>query len=91
MQEDPDVIRVAMDHVEQLIAEHGQLLRGGTASLGDTFSTEHHLVHHPVMDGREELLFGADVMVESALAEVVGRTELHDAGGVVAVLGEDGC
>ena len=29
VQEDPDVIGVAVDHVEQLVAEHGQLRRRG--------------------------------------------------------------
>ena len=43
-----------------------------------------HLVHHPVVDGGEELLLGADVVVERALAESVDLAELGDAGGVVA-------
>ena len=85
------MIRVAVDHVEQLVAEHGQLLRGRAAGFRHAFGTEHHLVHHPVVDRRQELLFGPDVVVECALAEVVGGTELHDAGGVVPVLGEDRC
>src|SRR5207302_8924262 len=34
VQEDPDVIGVAMDHVEELVAEHGQLHRRRTAGLG---------------------------------------------------------
>ena len=90
VQEDPDVVRVAVDDVEQLVAQHGQLLRGRPSGLRHAFGTEHHFVHHPVMDGRQELLFGTDVVVQRALAEIVGGAELHDAGGVVAVLGEDG-
>ena len=91
VQEDPDVIRVAVDDIEQLVAEHGQLLRGRPAGLRHAVGAEHHLVHHPVMDGRQQFLFGADVVVQRAFAEIVGGTELHDAGGVVAVLREDGC
>ena len=89
VQEDPDVIRVAVDHVEQLLTEHGQLLRRRAARLGHTIGAEHHLVHHPVVDGGEQLLLGADVVVERSLAEVVGGTELHDARGVIPAPGED--
>ena len=91
VQEDPDVVRVAVDDVEQLVAEHGQLLRGRPAGLRHAVGAEHHFVHHPVMDGRQQFLFGTDVVVQRAFAEIVGGTELHDAGGVVAVLREDGC
>ena len=90
VQEDPDVIRVAVNHVEQLLAEHGQLLRGRAAGRGHPVRAEHHFVHHPVVDGGEELLLGADVVVQRALAEIVGGAELHDAGGVVPAPGEDG-
>ena len=90
VQEDPDVIRVAVDHVEQLVAEHGQLRRRRAAGLGDAVGAEHHLVHHPVVDGGEQLLLGADVVVERALAEIVGLAQLGDAGGVVAALGRTG-
>ena len=90
VEEDPDVIRVAVDHVEQFVTEHGQLLRRGPTGLGDAVGPEHHLVHHPVVDGGEKLLLGADVVVEGTLAELVGGTELHDAGVVIAVAGEDG-
>ena len=73
VQEDPDVIGVAMDHVEELVAEHGQLHRRRTAGLGYAPGAGDDLVHHPVVDGGEELLLGADVVVERALAEAVGR------------------
>ena len=89
VQEDPDVVGVAVDHVEQLVAEHGQLLRRRAARLGDAVGADHHLVHHPVVDGGEQLLLGADVVVERALAELVGGAELGDARGVVAAPGED--
>ena len=89
VQEDPDVVGVAMDDVQQLVAEHGQLLRRRAARLGDPVGAEHHLVHHPVVDGDEERFLGADVVVEGALAEVVGGTQLVDARGVVAAPGED--
>ena len=54
----------------------------------DAIGAEHHLVHHPIVDGGEELLLRADVVVERALAEIVGGTELGDARGVVAAAGE---
>src|ERR1035437_4835449 len=90
VQEYPDVIRVAVDHVEQFLTKHGQLQRRRAARLGDAISTEHHLVHHPVVDCGEKLLFGGDVMVERPLAEIVCGTELHDARGVIPTSGEDG-
>ena len=90
VEEDPHVIGVAVDHVEQLVTEHGQLLRRGTTGPGDAVGPEHHLVHHPVVDRGEKLLLGAYVVVEGTLAEIVGGTELHDARGVVSVSGEDG-
>src|SRR3546814_13353031 len=49
---------------------------------------QHHLVHHPIVDGCEQLLLRSDVVVERALAQPVGVTELDDAGGVVALPGE---
>ena len=88
VQEHPHVVRVAVDDVEQLVAEHGQLLRRRPACRGDAVCAQHHLVHHPVVDGGEELLLGADVVVERALAQVVRHTELRDARGVVAAPGE---
>ena len=83
------MVRVAVDDVEQLVAEHGQLRRGRATRLGDAVGAEHDLVHDAVVDGRQQLLLGADVVVERALAQVVGGAELHDAGGVVALPGED--
>ena len=56
VQEHPDVVGVPVDHVEQLVAEHGELLRRRTAGLGDAVGAEQHVVHHPVVDGGEELL-----------------------------------
>src|SRR5207302_10749827 len=52
---------------------------------------EHHLVHHAIVDGGEELLLGRDVVVEGALAETVDLAQLGDAGGVVAASSEDLC
>jgi hypothetical protein len=82
------VVGVAVDHVEQLVAEHGELGRRRTARLGDAVGAPQHLVHHPVVDRREQPLLGADVVVERALAEVVGITELVEARGVVPLPGE---
>ena len=48
------------------------------------------VVHHPVVNRREQRFLGADVVVERALAEIVGDAELVDARGVVSALGEDG-
>ena len=62
---------------------------GDPASLGGAISSDHHLVHHPIEDGGEELLLGPDVVVEGALAETVDVAELSDARGVVALSGED--
>ena len=83
------MIGVAVDDVEQLVAEHRQLLRRRTARLGDAIRAEHHLVHHPIVDGGEELFLRLDVVVEGALAETVDRAQLRDAGGVVALARED--
>ncbi len=83
VQEDPHVIGVSVDHVEQLVTQHGELLGGRPAGIGDAVGAEHDLVHHPVVDGGEQLLLGADVVVERAFAQVVGRAELHDPRGVV--------
>ena len=81
------MIGVAVDDVEQLVAQHGQLRRRRPARLGDPIGAEHHLVHHPVVDGGEELLLRPDVVVERALAEPVDLAQLGDAGGVVAAAG----
>ena len=89
VQEDPHVIGVAVDDVEQLVAQHGQLLRRRPARIGHPVGAEHDLVHDPVVDGGQQLLLGADVVVERSLAQVVGRAELHDPGGVVTLAGED--
>ena len=89
VQEHPDVVRVAVNHIEQLVAEHGQLLRRPSARRGHPVGAEHDLVHHAVVDGREQLLLGTDVVVERALAKVIGRAELRDPGRVVAPPGED--
>jgi hypothetical protein len=89
VQEDPDVLGVAVDHVEQLVAEPGQLLGRRPTGLGHPLGAALHLVHDPVVDGREQLLLGADVVVEGAFAQPVGRAQLGDAGGVVALPGED--
>ncbi len=62
---------------------------GVPPGFGDTVGARHHLVHHPVVDGGEQLLLRADVVVERTFAELVGGAELGDAGGVVAPLGED--
>ena len=35
VQEDPDVIRIAVNHVEQLFTQQGQLRRRGTSRLSD--------------------------------------------------------
>ncbi len=89
VQEDPDVVRVAMDHVEQLVAVEGDLHGWRTPCLGHPVRPRHHLVHHPIVDGGEQLLLRADVVVQRTLAQVVGGAELGDAGRVVAPLGED--
>ena len=89
VEEDPDVIGVAVDHVEQLVAEHRQPRRGRTARLRDARRAAHDLVHHPIVDGGEELFFRLDVVIERALAEAVDRAQLRDAGGVVALARED--
>ena len=86
VEEDPDVIGIAVDDVEQLVAQHGQLLGRRPARVGDAIRAEHHLVHHPIVDRGEELFLRLDVVVERALAETVGRAQLHDAGGVVAAV-----
>ena len=89
VEEDPDVIGIAVDDVEQLVAEHRQLLRRRPARLRDAIGAEHHLVHHPIVDRGEELFLRLDVVVEGALAETVDRAQLRDAGGVVALARED--
>ena len=89
VEEDPDVVGVAVDHVEQLVAQHRQLRGRRAARLGHPVGAEQHLVHHPVVDGGEQLLLRPDVVVERALAQPVDLAQLDDAGGVVALLGED--
>ena len=88
VQEDPDVIGVAVDDIEQLLAEHGQLPRRRATCLRHAIGAEHHLVHHPVVDGGEQILLRADVVVQRALAEIVGDAQLGDAGRVVTAPGE---
>ena len=83
------MIGIAVDDVEQLVAQHRQLRRRRPAGLGDPVGAEHHLVHHPVVDRGEELLLRPDVVVERALAEAVDLAQLGDAGGVVAAPRED--
>jgi len=78
-----------VDDVEQLVAEHGQLGGGPPVRRGHALGADHHLVHHPVVDGGEQLLLRPDVVVERALAQPVDLAQLDDAGGVVALLGED--
>ena len=84
VEEDPDVIGIAVDDVEQLVAQHGQLRGRRPARLGDTIGADHHLVHHTIVDGGEELLLRPDVVIERALAETVDLAQLRDARGVVA-------
>ena len=86
VEEDPDVVRIAVDDVEQLVAEHRELRRRRPARLGDAVGAEHHLVHDAVVDRGEELLLRPDVVVEGALAEAVDLAQLGDAGGVVAAV-----
>jgi len=57
--EDPDVVRVAVDDVEQFLAQHGELPSGRATRLRHTVCAKHHLVHHPIVDGREQVLLGA--------------------------------
>jgi len=89
VQEHPDVVGITMDDVDQLVTEHGQLLRRRPSGLGHPVRSELHLVHDAVVDGRQQLLLGADVVVQGSLAEIIGRTQLHDPGGVVTLSGED--
>ena len=83
------MIRVAVDHIEQLSSEHGQLMRRRAPRLGDAISAEHHFVHHPIMDGGEERLLRADVVIERTFAEIVRDTQFRDARGVVPAPRED--
>ena len=91
VEEDPHVIGIAVDDVEQLVAQHGQLRRRRPASRGNPIRAEHHFVHHPIVDRGEELLLRPDVVVEGALAQTVDRAQLDDARGVVAASREDLC
>ena len=84
VQENPDVIGVSGDDVEQLVAEHRQLLGRRPAGGGDPVGAGDHLVHHAIVDRGEQRLLGADVVIQRALAEVVGDAELRDPGGVIA-------
>ena len=84
------MIRVATDDVEQLVAEHGEPRRRRTTGLGDATGTEHHLVHHAIVDRGEELFLRFDVVVERALAETVDFAQLRDAGRVIALAREHG-
>ncbi len=86
VEEDPDVIGIAVDDVEQLVAQHGQLRGRRPARSGDAIGAEHHLVHHTIVDRGEELLLRPDVVVEGALAEAVDLAQLGDARGVVAAV-----
>ena len=85
VEEHPHVIRVAVDDVEQLVAEHRELGRRGAAGGRDAIRADHHLVHDAVVDRGEQLLLGADVVVERALAHAVRGAQLRDPGGVVAL------
>ena len=58
VQEDPDVVRVAMDDIEEFLAQHGQLPRRRASRLRHSIRAEHHLVHHPVVNGGEQILLG---------------------------------
>ena len=70
------------------VTEVRQLLGWRAAGLSHAIGAQHHLVHHAVMDGDEELLLGADVVIKRTLTEVVGRAQLCDARGVVATASE---
>src|SRR5207237_3128911 len=63
VQEDPDVIGVAVDDVEQLVAENGQVCRRRSAGLGDAISAEHDLVHHTIVYGGEERMLRPDQLI----------------------------
>jgi hypothetical protein len=71
------------------VTQHRELRGGRSSFSGDAIRTEHHLVHHPIVDRGEQLLLRRDVVVEGAFAEPVDRAQLRDAGGVVAAPGED--
>jgi hypothetical protein len=84
------VIGIPVNDVEELVAQHRQLLRRRPASLYDAIGAEHHLVHHSIVDRGEQLFLRFDVVIERALAEPVDRTQLRDARGVVALAREHG-
>ena len=84
VEEHPDVVGIAVDDVEQLVAQHRSCADGDAARRRDAVGAEHHLVHHPIVDRGEQLLLRPDVVVERALAEAVDLAQLGDAGGVVA-------
>ena len=89
VEEDPDVIGVPVDDVEQLVAQHRELRRRCSARRGDAVGTDHHLVHHPIVDRGKEFFLRFDVVVEGALAETVDRAQFRDPGGVVTLARED--
>ena len=89
VQEDPDVVGVAGDHVQQLVSQHRQLLGGRTSDGGDAVSACQDLVHHAIVDRGEQLFLRPDVVVERTLTQIVGDAELSDAGGVIPTFGED--
>ena len=83
------MVGVAVDHVEQFVAEPGELLGRRTAGFVDSIGAAHHFVHHAVVDRDEQLFFRTDVVIERALAEFVGVAKFGDTRRVVAALGED--
>jgi enoyl-CoA hydratase/carnithine racemase len=88
MQEHPDVVGEAKDDVEEFLTHHRQLLGRRSAREGHPVRAEHDLIHDPVVNGGEQLLLRADVVVERALADAVRLAELRGARGMIATLGE---
>ena len=89
VEEDPDVIGIAVDDVEQLVTKHRELRRRCSPGRGNAVRADHHFVHHPIVDRGEEFFLRFDVVVEGALAEAVDRAQLGDAGGVITLARED--
>ena len=83
------MVGIAVDDIEQLVTERGELGQGGPAGLRDPVGAQHHLVHDAVVDGREQLFLRADVVVEGAFPDLVGDAELGDPRSVVPAAGED--